>query len=555
MIATLLRLDALAPVSRRRLTLTVLFGALAVVLGVGLMASAGWLISKAAEHPPILSLGTTIVLVRFFGLSRPIARYIDRLVSHDLTLRALGRLRARFYERIEPLAPAELEGFRRGDLLARMVADVDRLQDLLLRGLLPPLVAVAAATVCVAATALLLPAAALVLAGGLIAGGIVAPLVAAAVAGASGRRQVEARAGLTAELLDSLRGAPELVMLGRERQAVDGVRAADRELNRLARRDSLAAGVAEWLSILIAGVTAAGVLVVAVNAEEAGGLDRVLVGVLAMFALASFESVTPLPEAGRVRQGALAAGRRVLELCDREPEVADPGTPAPLPDGPAPVALEGVWARYRESSNPVLCGFDLRIDPGARVALVGPSGSGKSTVAALLVRFLDPFRGRVTIGERDIRELAQADVRRTVALAEQDGHLFNSSIRENLRIGRPGATDAELFAVLDRVRMGAWARSLAAGLDTVVGEEGMRLSGGERARIVIARALLADAPLLVLDEPTAHLDGPTAEGLLADALAAAGDRSVLLITHRPEGLDLVDEVVRLGPTGRAESRP
>lgn len=209
------------------------------------------------------------------------------------------------------------------------------------------------------------------------------------------------------------------------------------------------------------------------------------------------------------------------------------------------VALVGVTARYAGAEAPVLSSFDLRLEPGRRVALVGPSGAGKTTVTNLLLRFLDPQEGRVTIDGRDVRELSQEDVRRTFALAGQEAHVFDSTIRENLRLGRPLATDDELHDALRRARLDEWVASLPEGLDTQVGEEGAQLSGGQRQRLVLARALLADAPVLLLDEPTAHLDPATAEALVADVLAAVHDRSVLLITHRPEGLDLVDDVVRL----------
>ena len=206
---------------------------------------------------------------------------------------------------------------------------------------------------------------------------------------------------------------------------------------------------------------------------------------------------------------------------------------------------EGVTARYRVGERPALAGVDLRLDPGRRIALVGPSGAGKTTVTNLLLRFLDPVDGRVTIAGRDVREYRQEDVRRHFALAGQEAHVFDSTLRENLRLARPTAADADLEAVLRRARLGEWVASLPDGLDTPVGEDGTRLSGGQRQRLTLARALLADAPVLVLDEPTAHLDPPTARALMEDVLAAAGDRTVLLITHRTEGLEQMDEIVTL----------
>jgi ATP-binding cassette subfamily C protein CydC len=548
------RLLALAGLPRRRVVLAMALGASAVGFGVALMATAGYLIARAAERPPILALTTIIVVVRFLALARPLARYLERLASHDLALRALGRIRATFYGRIEPLAPAELEAFRRGDLVNRMVGDVDALQGLYLRGVGPVCVALVVAVTCVVATALVLPAAAIVLALGLALAGSAVPVLATRLARVTGRRQADARGELTAELVELLRGAPELVAFGREEDALARVREADRELVRLGRRDALVAGLADALSILVAGLTTVGVLAVAVAAHDAGTLDRVLVAALALLALSSFDAVSPLPAAARELAATLASGRRVLELTDREPAIIDPDTPAPAPQVPVTVRLEGVTARYPREAGPVFRAFDLRLDPGRRVALVGPSGAGKTTVTNLLLRFLDPDEGRVTIDGRDLRELRQEDVRRTFALAGQEAHVFDSTIRENLRLARPGASEDELVEALRRARLDEWVETLPDGLDTLVGEEGSRLSGGQRQRLVIARALLADAPVLLLDEPTAHLDEPTAEALVRDVLEAADGRSVLLITHRPEGLDLVDEIVRLDDVAGVRDR-
>ncbi|HEY6113843.1 MAG TPA: thiol reductant ABC exporter subunit CydC [Gaiellaceae bacterium] len=539
------RLLALADMPRGRIVLAVALGALAVGFGVALMATAGYLISRAAEQPPILALTTIIVVVRFLALARPLARYLERLVSHDLALRALGRIRATVYERIEPLAPAELDAFRRGDLVSRMVGDVDALQGLYLRGLGPPVVALVVAVACVVATAFVLPAAAIALAVGLGLAGIAVPVLAGRLGRLAGRRQAAARGELTAELVELLRGAPELVAYGREDDAIARVRAADRDLVRLGRRDALIAGVADGMSVLVVGFTTAAVLALSVMAHAESTLDRVLIAALALLALSSFDAVAPLSAVARELAATLVAGRRVLDLTGREPRVSDPIEPVPMPQAPVGVVLEDVTVRYASGGEPVLVDFDLRIDPGERVALLGPSGVGKTTVTNLLLRFLDPDSGRVTIGGCDARDLRQEDLRRTFALAGQEAHVFDSTIRENLRLAQPDATDSEFFDALRRARLDDWVESLPAGLDTLVGEEGLQLSGGQRQRLVIARALLADAPVLVLDEPTAHLDGETAERLVADALSAADGRSVLLITHRSEGLDLVDRIVRL----------
>jgi ATP-binding cassette, subfamily C, bacterial CydC len=523
----------------------VLLGALTILFGVGLMATAGYLISRSAERPEILSLMVAIVAVQFFGIGRPILRYLERLASHDMTLRVLGRLRARFFERIEPLAPAELDCYRKGDLLSRMVADVDAVQNLYLRGLEPLVIALLAGGVSVGVAAGFLPAAGLVLFAGLLAGGVAVPALAGSLGTRAGRRQAAARGQLSAELVELIRAAPELVAFGADKAGLERVRAADRSLVKLARRDALVAGVADGLGLVVTGATMAGVLAVAVTASAGHGLDRVLIATLALLALASFEAVTPLAGAARELSATLAAGRRILELTGRDAAVRDPETPAAAPSWPFAVALEDVRARYPLEQRPAVDGVRLRLEPGERVALIGPSGAGKTTVTNLLLRFLDPEHGRVTVAGRDLREYRQADIRGVIAVAGQDSHLFSASIRDNVRLPRPDASEEEIEQALRRARIWDWVDQLPDGLDTSVGEQGRELSGGQRQRIALARALLTDAPVLVLDEPTAHLDPGTASELVRDVFSAAAEQTVLLITHRSEGLDLVDRVVTL----------
>jgi len=535
----------LAPVPRLRLAMASALGALTVAFGVGLMALAGYLISRAAERPAILSLMVAIVGVRFFGLGRPIVRYVERLASHDVALRVLGRVRMSFYARIEPLAPAQLDCYREGDLLSRMVADIDALQNLYLRGLEPPLVALLAGAVSVGVAIAVLPVAGLVLAAGLIAGTFVVPALGGFLGARARSREAAARGQLAAELVEVVGAAPELLVFGADGAGLKRVRAADSPLVMLARRDALAGGAADAAGLAITGLTICAVLTVAITASGAGRLDRVLIAMLGLLALASLEAITPLSAAARELFATVAAGRRILELSARSAVVRDPAKPLGAPRWPFTVALEGVRARYPRQPLPALDGVSLRLHPAEHVALVGPSGAGKSMVAKLMLRFLDPEAGRVTIADRDQRDWAQADARTVIALAGQDSHLFSASIRENVRLARPDASDSAVEQALRRARIWEWVDRVPDGVDTRVGEQGRELSGGQRQRIVLARALLADAPVLVLDEPTAHLAPSAAEDLMRDVLCAAREKTVLLITHRGEGLELVDRVIAL----------
>ena len=543
-IATTRRLRDLAPPPWARLALSVALGSAAVVCGVGLMATAGYLIARAAERPEVLSLTVAIVAVRFFGLGRPLARYLERLSSHDVAFRLLARVRVRFYARIEPLAPAGLAAYRQGDLLGRMVGDVDALQSLYLRGLGPPAVAVLVGAVAVGVAAAILPVAAVTMAAGLLVAATVVPFVSWRL-GRLAAGMSAAQSTLSAELVEVLRGAPELAACGREDATLARLAMLDRTVVRMSRREGLASGVADGLGIAVAGLTVVGVLAVAAAARSAGTIDGVLVATLGLLCLASFDAVSPLPEAARQLSATLAAGRRVLDITDREPLVRDPSGAARVPSARPTFALDGVGARYAPGEPLVLDGVSFELAPGRRLALVGPSGAGKTTIVNLLLRFLDPSCGRVTLDGNDLRDYRQEDLRRAIAVAGQDFHLFTTTIRENVRLARPGATDAELEDALRRARIWDWVATLPEGIGTMVGEEGTWLSGGQRQRIGLARALLADAPVLVLDEPTAHLDPATARALLDDVLDGLGEKSLLLITHRSEGLERMDEILEL----------
>ncbi|MFI5630542.1 thiol reductant ABC exporter subunit CydD [Streptomyces sp. NPDC051664] len=539
----LARVREAAGAQRGQLALALLLSSLALGSAVGLMAVSGWLISRASEQPPVLYLMVAVTATRAFGLGRAVFRYAERLVSHDAVLKMLAELRVAVYRGLERITPAGLGRMRRGDLLSRLVADVDALQDYWLRWLLPAWTAVVVGAAAAGFTGWLLPQAGVVLAFGLLLAGVGVPLVSGAFAGRAERQLAPARADLATRITDLLGGTAELTVAGALPARKERTRAADTVLTRIASRAATATALGGGLSALICGLTVVAAALVAVPAVHDGRLKGVELAVVVLTPLAAFEAVTGLSLAVQFRQRVKRSAERVYEVLDAPVPVHEPATPAETPATPFPLEVRGVAARYAGASRDALDSVDLTLTAGRRIAVVGPSGSGKTTLAQVLLRFLDARAGTYRIGGVDASVLDGDTVRRFVGLCAQDAHVFDSSIRENLRLARTVATDDELRAALARARLLDWAEALPDGLDTLVGEHGARLSGGQRQRLALARALLADFPVLVLDEPAEHLDLATADALTADLLAATRGRTTVLITHRLAGLEAVDEVV------------
>ncbi|MGW0856571.1 thiol reductant ABC exporter subunit CydD [Streptomyces sp. NPDC002690] len=541
----LARVRAAAGARRRRLGLALLLGSLALGSSVGLMAVSGWLISRASEQPPVLYLMVAVTATRAFGIGRAFFRYAERLVSHDTVLQLLAELRVAVYRGLERVTPAGLRTTRRGDLLSRLVADVDELQDYWLRWLLPAGTAVVVGVASSGFLGVLLPEAGVVLALGLLLAGVGVPLISGAVADRAERRLAPARADLAVRVTDLLGGTAELTVAGALPARTARVRAADGVLTRIAARAASATALGGGLSSLLSGLTVVASALVALPAVHDGRLGGLELAVVLLTPLAAFEAVNGMPLAVQYRRRAQRSAERVYEVLDAPVPVHEPADPAPAPATPFPLEVRGLTARYPEASRPALDSVDLTLEQGRRIAVVGPSGSGKTTLAQVLLRFLDAERGAYRLGGTDAAALDGDTVRTYIGLCAQDAHVFDSSVRENLRLARTDATEEDLRSALAGARLLDWTDSLPDGLDTLVGEHGARLSGGQRQRLALARALLADFPVLVLDEPAEHLDIATADALTEDLLDVTRGRTTVLITHRLAGLDAVDEVVVL----------
>ncbi|HHW43025.1 MAG TPA: thiol reductant ABC exporter subunit CydC [Desulfotomaculum sp.] len=550
--STFLRLLALIVPYWPSMLMAAVLSFLTVGSGVGLMTTATFLISSAALHPPVLDLMPAVVGVRFFGLSRAVFRYLERYFSHQATFQVLGHLRVWFYRAVEPLAPARLMDYRSGDLLSRIVADVETLQNFYLRVLAPPLVAL-----------LILAGAffflsrfdikiALVLVAFFLTAGGTVPLVLRFFSRGLGRQQVEVRASLNVHLVDTIQGMTEIVACGREARQRELVGVLSRRLLNLQGRLAGISGLSGALTGLAANLALWFILLLAIPPVNRGELDGVYLAVLALGAQAVFEAVTPLPMACQHLEESLAAARRLFKLIDARPAVVDPPGPGPEPSGFI-LRVRGLRFRYGPEEPYALDGVDFLLPEGGRLAIVGPSGSGKSTLVNLLLRFWDYHEGSICLGGHELKAYRQEDLHKLMAVVTQHTHLFNATIRENLLLARPDAGEEELVEAARLARIHDFILNLPRGYDTYVGEGGFKLSGGQRRRLAIARALLKNAPVLILDEATAGLDPVTERELLQAIYRLMEGRTTLVITHRLTGLEVMDQILVL-QAGRVVER-
>jgi len=521
-----------------RLWWAAVLGALALGSSVGLMAVSAWLISRAWEQPPILFLQVAVVSVRAFGIGRGVFRYAERLVSHQAAFRSLVDLRVALYERLIPLAPAGLPAFKRGDLLRRMVDDVETMSDLSLRVMLPIFSAILVGTGSVILTAWLLPASGVILAVCLLLGGIAVPALIIWSSGRGQAAQAPLQAELSSEVLTALQAGPELMVLGADDAYGRRIEDVDARLAAAMRKTAVGSALSTALGILVQGAAVVGMILVAVPAVRAGDLWGVNLAVVVLLPLAAYESVAVLAPSALAAIRVRTAAGRLVEILDAQPPVSDPAAPQAA-DG-ATVVARGLSASY--PTGPVAVGgVDFYLPVGHRIGLVGESGSGKSTVLNVLAGFLK-YSGDVRLGGRQLSELAGDDIRSLVLWTPQIPHVFDADVAANLRMAKPDATDEQLLDALAAV-------GLPMDLHRPVGQHGATLSGGERQRLGLARAVLADHPVLLLDEPTEHLDPPTAQAVLDTIAKVSEGRSLVVVTHQP--IPWLDEHVEVRTPGRS----
>ena len=520
---------------------------------VGLMAMSAYLISKAALVTDVSQLALAITSVRLFAILRAVFRYLERYFSHTATFRILTQLRVWFYRAIEPLAPARLMQFRSGDLLARSVADIETLENFYIRVVVPPI-----AAACVVAFACLMLGAfdgmlALALLCFLLLTGVALPLTMRWLGRQPAAQFIATRAELHAALIDEIQGLADLLVFDQAARQRAHVLTLSAEFNRVQARQALLRGLSNALSVLLTSLAALTVLGLAIPLVSGGQIEGVYLALLPLTAIASFEAVQPLGLALQQLEANQAAGRRLFELIDMPPAVVDPAVPtSPHPSttlrsaqDASSIAFSDVRFAYNPTDSAALDGVSFSIPAGSRVAIVGPSGSGKSTLVNLLLRFWDYHDGQITLDGIDLHQYRAEEVRALIGVVPQNVHLFNATLRDNLLLANPDATEAQISAACQQAQLHDLIESLPLKYETLIGENGLLLSGGERQRLAIARAILKDAPILILDEATANLDAITEQQLLKSLEAFMVDRTVLIIAHRAVAWAGVDQIVRL----------
>jgi ATP-binding cassette subfamily C protein CydC len=508
-----------------------------------LIGTSAWLISTAALHPSVAELGVSVVGVRFFGISRGLFRYLERLVSHNVTFRLLARLRVWFYEKLEPLAPARLMEYKSGDLLARVIGDVETLENFYVRVISPSLTAVLIGLIVAFFFASFFLPIALVLIGFFLLLGLMLPLLAQLASRGPGQRLIRQRAEIQTQLVDGIQGIADLLAFGCGADRLQQISILGNAYGATQKQMARINGLHSAFGTLLTNLGVWLVLFLVIPQVTAGNIKGVMLGTFTLMTLASFEAVLPLPPAAQMWNASREAAKRLFQVVDAEPAVKAKTRDVILEIRSSNIEFSNVTFSYPGQSIPALQAVTFEVLSGHSIAIVGPSGAGKSTIANLLLRFWDYEMGEISLCGAALKSLDQDEVRNCIALVSQNSYFFNTTIRENLRLARRSARPEDIEAAARAAQIHEFIASLPRGYDTLIGEQGFRLSGGERQRLAIARALLKDSPILILDEPTANLDPQTEKQVLDTLFETMRHKTSVLITHRLIGLENVDEVL------------
>lgn len=518
-------------------------GVATILSSIGLMATSAYIIASAALHPALYTLQLAITGVRFFGISRGVFRYFERLISHNVTFRILGYMRVWFYEKIEPLAPARLTSFQSGDLLSRIVSDIETLENLFVRVLYPPFVFIFVLLIVSIFMALFSYRLVIVLGLFMLGGAILIPTLSFSAARKDGRLMLRFRGNLYKKIVDTIDGLPDLLVFGYETKQLKHIDNSASGLMKTEKKMGYLEGVENALLLLVSSLGAISVLILAIKLAEIGKIRGVMIPVLSLTALTAFEAIIPLPGAAKLLESIVEAGNRLFEIVDQKPAVEDPPKPA-KPPKKYEISVNNVTFSYSPDVT-VLKSVTFNVREGGKIAIVGPSGAGKSTIANLLVRFWDYDSGSIKISGTELKSFSQHTARSLISLMTQRTYLFTGTIKENLLLGRPDATDEEIIEASKLARLHEFVKKLPEGYDTSVGEYGEFLSGGERQRVALARIILKNSPIIVLDEPTSNLDPITERAILDDIFENLQEKTIIFITHRLNHMELMDEIIVL----------
>lgn len=521
----------------RGLMLALLLSLITLAAGTALLGVSGWFLTATA----LTALGVSFNLfapsaaVRGFSFIRIVSRYFEKLVGHNATLRLLSDLRRWLFAALFPRLPLADRSLRHGDLVTRLTADIDALDTLFLTAIGPLLAALVLGGTVGAVLFTLLPSAAWIYLSAIVASVLVIPTLLALATRRLGSRSVEAAAEMRAHILDSVAGHDDIVAFGQTDFIAKRFEAATGALSRLRRQQSLATSIAAASVQGLTGIALLAIVLVGLDALGAGAIEGPFLAAIVFASLGSFEATAVIIRSIGKLGAALASAERLRQIATAPIAIRDPGRPVPCPER-SPISFENVTFRYG-NGEPVLAGLDLTLAPGEHVAIAGVSGVGKSSLLHLLLRLADPETGAIRIGGIDIRDITQRDLHAHVALLSQQSPVFLDTVRNNLLIANPEASDAELYAALAKARLEETVRALPQGFDTVVGETGTTLSAGQARRLCLARTMLSPAPVVLLDEPTAGLDRETETAFLSDMPQVLAGRTVLLATHAqlPEG--------------------